>query len=136
MKRPDEKTEIPKEMLRLSWRLGAHSAHLLLVLTLVDHFRYYRPDLNFLVQSISMQAFALRIEAVASMDRYVQNRHHAFCQRKYCLGATFPGSYTEDEMNHFFVDSHANILGLTVEEYHKEREKYPKGKKMFLGEDD
>ena len=39
-------------------------------------------------------------------------------------------------MNYFFMDSHANILGLTIEEYHKEREKYPKGKKKFLGEDD
>ena len=39
-------------------------------------------------------------------------------------------------MSIFFVDSHANILGYTLDEYLKEREKYPKGKKKFLGEDD
>ena len=58
------------------------------------------------------------------------------CQRKLCLGETFPGTYTRDEINTFFLDSHANILGYTMDEYCKEREKYPKGKKKFLGEDD
>ena len=58
------------------------------------------------------------------------------CQRKHCLGETFPGTYTKHEMNIFFLDSHANILGYTMDEYFKEREKYPKGKKKFLGEDD
>ena len=54
------------------------------------------------------------------------------CQKKYCLGKTYAGIYTNDEMDNFVWDAHANILGLTLEEYIRKREEYPEDKKDFL----
>ena len=39
------------------------------------------------------------------------------CQRKFCLGSAFPGTYTVEEMVRLNLSSQANIYGLTLEEY-------------------
>ena len=63
---------------------------------------------------------------------YTVTEYAKNCQRKICLADTFPGTYTKDERGNFFLESHANILGLTVEEYFLKREEYPEGKKLYL----
>ena len=57
------------------------------------------------------------------------NEYAINCQKKYSLASGFPGTYTKEEYDFWKVESHANILGVTIEEY---LARYDGGKNVWL----